>query len=113
MCTSLISHVVTCTFDISVSSSRLGTFALAESVLYQSIQFAVLGVSAGINFGQVGPAIIVCFEKRLLFGALRTGMVGVPLAKRSWTECWFVPYPSQAGQRAFSSLDSLVRVLDG
>lgn len=67
LCTSLISHVVTCTFDISVSSSRLGTFALAESVLYQSIQFAVLGVSAGNNFGQVGPAIIVCFEKRLLF----------------------------------------------
>ena len=62
-----MSHVVTCTFDISVSSSRLGTFALAESVLYQSIQFAVLGVSAGNNFGQVGPAIIVCFEKRLLF----------------------------------------------
>lgn len=67
LCASLIPHVVTCTSDISVSSSRLGTFALAETVLYQSIQFAVLGVSAGNNLGQVGPAIIVRFENRPLF----------------------------------------------
>lgn len=67
LCSSLIPHVVICTFDISVSSSRLGTFALAEIVLYQSIQFVVLGVSAGNILGQVGPATIVYFEKRPLF----------------------------------------------
>lgn len=67
LCSSLIPHVVVCTFDVSVSSSRLGTLVLAETVLYQSIQFAVLGVSAGNILGQVGPAIIVYFKKRPLF----------------------------------------------
>jgi len=50
-----------------LSFSKLYRFTLAEIVLYLSAQFGFLSVSAGNVFGQVGPAIMVCFGEKQLF----------------------------------------------